>query len=280
VASPDGDAPVRDTALEASGRAVLDVAERFAASLGHADDADARVLCAAWDEPGDAPGRFVRQARARGFRIRVLPPVWVGPGGRAAVASALFPRDAAVPRDVPWLLLSDVGAASGGPAAWRIEAIVREHARAGAWVAGWIGARMRPEELPACPIPSRLGMRATPETDDAWRALSASSPVPGFAHVLPGTDRRLIRVESELGTRWVALAGDEVRAVVTHPDWVDLLEGLDVPWDTLARWAPALPEPAPLTPAQEEGFLDAVRSVFGPRVEALFQAVERARRGS
>ncbi len=75
MASGDEDAPAEDPALVTAGHAVLDVAEQFAVSLGHADDADARALCAAWDEPGDAPGRFVRQARARGFRIRVLPPV-------------------------------------------------------------------------------------------------------------------------------------------------------------------------------------------------------------
>ena len=241
-----------------------------AASVGHLEIAES--VCAAWDGPGDAPGRFARQAASKGFSLDPVAGAWMR-GNRAVTAAGVVRVGESNPVDLAWIFLSRADA--GAP--WRIEAVTRGATRAGAYLLGWVGARQQVTELPpGAPPEGEITARSDLQAD--FEAAQDTQPDVRAAYALPGTERTLVHLDTSEGERWWVLDGTVIVSMATAPAWEDLLEDLPVPWESFAR-GPGVPigETAPLSDEAREALARRVDEVLRPRLEALARAAETGR---
>ncbi len=254
-----------------------------------AGDGDAAAACcspAGLSGPGDSGERFFRQAARKGFSLRPVVPAWMD-GGRAVVAALVMVPARKAPVGVAFVLL--VAAAEG----WRIEAIVKEVHRAGAFLEGWLGALTRWEELGPFPAAEAVWQGILAEIPQDLPAdfdtrgafideLRSIGPVP-FATLgtrgLPAIGRgalgiRLERPDRPLpDERWLLVddgpGGPALRRVVTRPAPEDLVLGLPIPWDRYARGAePPLPPAAAADPEALATFRMQARAVLADALGA------------
>jgi hypothetical protein len=236
-----------------------------AASVGHLEIAES--VCAAWDGPGDAPGRFARQAASKGFQLDPVAGAWIH-DDRAVVAAGVVRAGEANPVDLAWIFLSRAGA----EAAWRIEAVTRGASRAGAYLLGWVGARQAVVDLPEG-APPEGEITARGDLQARFEAAQATNPEVRGAHVLPGTARTLVHLDTSEGERWWVLDGTVIVSMAAAPAWEDVLADLPIPWETFER-GPGVPigETAPLSDEARAQLERRVAEVMKPRIEAFVAA--------
>ena len=251
-----------------------------ACAAGDGDAAAAQCSVAGLTGPGDTGERFFRQAARKGFSLRPVVPAWLAEG-RAVVAALVLVPARSGPVGVAFVLL----VVEGG--AWRIEAIVKEVHRAGAFVQGWLGALTRWEDLPPFPPAEAVwqGILAEipedlPADFDARGAfideLREIGPVP-FAHLgtrgLPALGRGAVGVRLERSDRplpderWVLVdvgpTGPVFRRVVGQAAPEDLVLGVPIPWATFARGAePPMPPAAAADPEALATFRAQARAIL------------------
>ncbi len=224
-------------------------------ALDHAcvatDEDAARALSVDFEGAGDAPRRMFQQASRKRLRLRAPVAAWLD-GPRAVVPVAIVRDGQRAPSDLAWMLAERTGDG------WAATGFVRGHTRAGAWLAGWLGATTSPSELPSDPAagpfravlqlalttgdtpPVHLGPDVDRPTWQSLREACAAGPFAlGVVRMLPGTDRRGVEVHVAGDTHGlVLLRGDErvtLLAVTPGLDGEDLARGLVYDWASCER---------------------------------------------